>query len=83
MTEYTQEELDRIVAEKVAQAQNLRDIANYGHTGFVIAIEYLQDQVKRNMVPVQVLQVMQMVHQTFLKDTAYQQIQPPEPAPEA
>ena len=81
MTEYTQEELDKIVAEKVAIAQNMRDVANYGHTGFVMSLEYLQDQAKRGIVPGQVVQVMQMVHQTFLKDTGYLQT-PQEPKPE-
>ena len=80
MVEYTQEELDKLIAEKVAYAQHLRDIANYGHTGFTISLEYLNDQVKRGIIPNQVLEVMIMVHQTFLKDTGYQQA--PEPATE-
>ena len=81
MTEYTDEELNQLIAEKVQKAQNLRDIANYGHTGFEISLEYLQDQAKRGIIPGQIVQVMNMVHQTFLKDTGYQQT-PSEPPQE-
>lgn len=72
MTDYTQEELDRIVAEKVAMAQQMTFIRENGNGACIMAMEYLQDQYKRGIIPVGFVQVFGMIHQTFLKDMGVQ-----------
>lgn len=73
MTEYTQEELDKIVAEKVAQAQNRQYIADNGVIGFTMALEYLGDQVNRKVLPMSVYQTMEQIYQTFRVDIGLEQ----------
>jgi hypothetical protein len=68
MTEYSQEDIDKIVAEKVAQAQSRQYIADNGVTGFTISLEYLGDQVNRKIIPLSVYQVMEQVYQAFRID---------------
>jgi len=81
MTEYTQEELDKIVAEKVAFAQKMTFIRENGNGACTMSMEYLQDQYKRGIIPVGFVQVFEMIHQTFLKDMNAAQPAPPQDQP--
>lgn len=81
MTEYTQEELDKIVAEKVAFAQQMTFISENGNGACTMAMEYLQDQYKRGVIPVGFVQVFEMIHKTFLKDMGASQPAPKSESP--
>ena len=81
MTEYSKEELDKIIAENVAIAQNRQYIADNGVIGFTMALEYLGDQVNRKIIPQAVYTTMESIYKTFRVDIGLDPatVQPKEP----
>lgn len=83
MTEYTQEEIDKLVADKVAHAVQMQHIFDTGKVGLQMAIEYLQDQVNHKIIPQSIVDTMCLIQQKFIEDmTGTSQNQEPKPEPE-
>ena len=67
MVDFTAEQ-ELEIQKRISQAQRIQHIADNGVVGFTISLEYLNDQVKRGIIPQSVFDVMDMVCNEFKMD---------------
>lgn len=82
MTEYTDEELNKLIEEKQQEAKLQQHYADNGVYGFTLALDHLNELVHRGAIPESVLRVMERAYKQFRIDMGLDIPQQPKPKEE-